>query len=159
MTDDVTGPKTGAIPEGARFRHTLRTRFFEVDVHGQVHNAYYLVYAEQAITEFLKDQDCAELIEPGAGGSNFVVVRSAVDYLRPLGFDQTLVLAVWVRRLGRSSLSFAVSMTTEAGDIVAAVDIVWVCKDIATGRSTPLAPVLVERLRGTVFSDPGDSTP
>ena len=44
----------GFVPEGAKFRHRLRTRFFEVDQHGQVHNAYYLVYAEQAITEFLK---------------------------------------------------------------------------------------------------------
>lgn len=165
MTGDATGPKVGAIPEGARFRHLLRTRFFEVDVHGQVHNAYYLVYAEQAITAFLKDRGCAPLIEPGAGGSIFVVVRSAVDYLQPAGFDEALALAVWVRRLGRSSLTFAVSVTKEGTDdkqdrdIVAAAEIVWVRKDRASGRSTPLAPALVERLQGAVFTAPGDGFP
>ncbi|MEM1048297.1 MAG: thioesterase family protein [Pseudomonadota bacterium] len=159
MTGKASGAKTGAIPEGARFRHRLRTRFFEVDAHGQVHNAYYLVYAEEAVTAFLNDLGCAELIEPGAGGSIFVVVRSAVDYLHPVGFDETLVLAVWVRRLGRSSLTFAVTAAKEAGDVAADVEIVWVCKDTATGRSTPLAPALVERLQDVVFAAVGDSAP
>jgi len=149
---------TGFIPEGADFRHRLRTRFFEVDQHGQVHNAYYLVYAEQAITEFLKARRCGDLIAPGADGCIYVIARTAVDYLAPLGFDTDVAIAVWISRLGRSSLTFSVAICRDDdGETPAAkAEIVWVYKDSATGKSTALKPALIERLDGAVFAGAPD---
>lgn len=142
------------VPKDAKFRHRLRTRFFEVDQHGQVHNAYYLVYAEQAITEFLKARQCGDLIAPGAEGCIYVIARTAIDYLAPLGFDSNVAIAVWVSRLGRSSITFSAAICRD-GDSetpAAKAEIVWVYKDSATGRSTALKSDLVERLEGAVFA-------
>jgi len=150
-----------AIPPGATFRHGLRTRFFEVDQHGQVHNAYFLVYAEQAITEFLKACDCGDLIVPGADGCIYVVARSQVDYLKAVGFDADLSLAVWVSRFGRSSLTFSVAVCESGGDagIAALARVVWVYKDGKTGKSTALQPALGERLAGAIFEDKREPAP
>lgn len=158
MTENRTTPSaahnfTALVPEGAKFRFRLRTRFFEVDQHGQVHNAYYLVYAEQAITEFLKTRGCGDLIAPGADGCIYVIARTAIDYLAPLGFDTDVATAVWVNRLGRSSITFSAAICRD-GDSetpAAKAEIVWVYKDSATGRSTALKPDLVERLESAVF--------
>lgn len=145
------------VPAGATFRHRLRTRFFEVDQHGQVHNAYFLVYAEQAITEFLKARGCGDLIAPGADGCIYVIARTAIDYLAPLGFDIDVATAVWVSRLGRSSITFSAAICRDDGSesVAAQAEIVWVYKDSTKGRSTPLKRELAERLEAAVFPRPG----
>lgn len=145
------------IPVRADFRHALHTRFFEVDQHGQVHNAYYLVYAEQAITEFLKARQCGDLIKPGADGCVYVIARTTINYLSPLGFDQELSLAVWISRQGRSSLTFSIAICdVQKPDLIAAIaEIVWVYKDTNTGKSTPLNPDLIARLSNDILQAAG----
>lgn len=149
--------KPVSIPVQADFRHALQTRFFEVDQHGQVHNAYYLVYAEQAITEFLKARQCGDLIKPGADGCVYVIARTTIDYLSPLGFDQKLSLAVWISRQGRSSLTFSIAIcdAINPDQISAIAEIVWVYKDTNTGKSTPLNPDLLARLSDDILQETG----
>jgi acyl-CoA thioester hydrolase len=89
---------SGAYP----FTHRLRVRFCETDAMGVVHHASYLAYLEEARVEYLRaigrpyDRLRAEGVE-------FPVVEVALQYRRPLRFDDVVDLAVMVGAAGAAT--------------------------------------------------------
>jgi acyl-CoA thioester hydrolase len=79
----------GAYP----FSHRLRVRFCETDAMGVVHHASYLAYLEESRVEYLR-----ALGRPydrlRADGVEFPVVEAALQYRRPLRFDDVVDVAV-----------------------------------------------------------------
>src|SRR6202167_6073364 len=68
------------------FVHRIRTRFAETDAMGIIHHAAYLIYLEEARVAYL-NQLGHPYHEVLAAGLNFAVLEVAVQYRRPLEFD------------------------------------------------------------------------
>ncbi len=85
----------GAYP----FTHRLRVRFCETDAMGVVHHASYLAYLEETRVEYLR-----ALGRPydvlRADGVEFPVVEAALQYRRPLRFDDVVDVGVLVASAG-----------------------------------------------------------
>ena len=84
------------------FTHRLRVRFCETDAMGVVHHASYLAYLEETRVEYLR-----ALGRPydrlRAEGVEFPVVEAALQYRRPLRFDDVVDIGVVVRSAGAAT--------------------------------------------------------
>ena len=73
-----------------RFCHPFRVRCSEVDFQGVVFNAHYLTYFDTTITEYMRAIGYAYLDQPRLTGTDFHVVKSVVEFLQPIRFDQEI---------------------------------------------------------------------
>ena len=92
----------GAYP----FTHRVRVRFCETDAMGVVHHASYLAYLEETRVEYLR-----ALGRPydrlRADGVEFPVVEAALQYRRPLRFDDAADVAVMVASAGGATFQMS----------------------------------------------------
>ena len=92
----------GAYP----FVHRLRVRFCETDAMGVVHHASYLAYLEESRVEYLR-----ALGRPydrlRADGVEFPVVEAALQYRRPLRFDDVVDVGVMVASAGGATFQMS----------------------------------------------------
>ena len=92
----------GAYP----FTHRVRVRFCETDAMGEVHHASYLAYLEETRVEYLR-----ALGRPydrlRADGVEFPVVEAALQYRRPLRFDDAADVAVMVASAGGATFQMS----------------------------------------------------
>ena len=77
------------------------------DYQGIVYFAHYATYFDVAIHEFFRSlpYDYTEIRK--TTGTDFNIVRSVVEYRRPLRFDEPFEVEVALGRIGRSSLTFS----------------------------------------------------
>jgi acyl-CoA thioesterase FadM len=69
------------------------------------------------------------------------------DYLAPLNFDDEIDTEVSVERIGDSSLTLGFRVVkTATGELGARGQLVGVCMDIQSGKSTPIPPVIRQAL-------------
>jgi acyl-CoA thioester hydrolase len=82
-----------------------------------------------------------------ATGADFNIVRSVVEYRRPLRFDEAFEVEVALGRIGRTSLTFTPAIRV-AGEPEprATGEVVWVHADQASMRAVPLPEHLLELL-------------
>ena len=105
---------TPTDPAAYAFRHRLRVRFCETDAMGVVHHASYLAYLEETRVEYLR-----ALGRPydrlRAAGTEFPVVEAALQYRRPLRFDDEVDVAVMVASTSGATfqMSYLVSCAGE----------------------------------------------
>ena len=92
----------GAYP----FTHRLRVRFCETDAMGVVHHASYLAYLEETRVEYLR-----ALGRPydrlRADGVEFPVVEVALEYRRPLRFDDVVDVSVMIASSGGATFQMS----------------------------------------------------
>jgi acyl-CoA thioester hydrolase len=114
----------------------LRVRYHECDPQGIVFNAHYLAYADMASFECLKAL-FGSADELRDNGVDLVVAESNLRYLAPCRFDDELAVAVFVDRLGTTSIVFRFEMRRRT-ELVAVVTnrYVW----IGTDTLRPTAP-------------------
>jgi acyl-CoA thioester hydrolase len=131
----------------SNFRFALRVRYAEVDYQGIVYFAHYATYFDVAIHEFFRSLPYDYTAIRRTTGTDFNIVRSVVEYRRPLRFDEAFEVEVALARIGRTSLSFAPTIRV-AGEAEprATGEVVWVHADQATMRAVPLPNALLERL-------------
>jgi acyl-CoA thioester hydrolase len=129
------------------FRFGFRVRYAEVDFQGIVYFAHYATYFDVAIHEFFRALPYDYTAIRQTTGTDFNIVRSVVEYRRPLRFDEAFEVEVKVGRIGRTSLTFtpAIRVGGEA-EPRATGEVVWVHADQATMRAMPLPAALLERL-------------
>jgi acyl-CoA thioester hydrolase len=132
----------------AAFRHVLRVRHAEVDYQGIVYFAHYATYFDVAIHEFFRALPYDYTAIRNTSGTDFNIVRSLVEYRRPLRFDEAFEVEVALGRIGRTSLTFAPAIRV-AGEPEprATGEVVWVHADQATMRTVPLPEELLRLLR------------
>lgn len=131
------------------FFHELRVRYAEVDSQGIVFNAHYLTYFDTAVTEFVRSARYDYHALVSGHGLDFHLVKSTVEYLKPIGFDELIEIGVAVDKIGRSSLTWALGIFGKgAPECLAKGEIVWVCSRSGTYRSHPLPEDLVALLSG-----------
>ena len=101
----------------APFRHKLRARYSECDPQGVVFNANYVMYFDVVITEFWREvlgryQDMVE------AGADMVVAEVNVRFLGPAGFDDELDFEARLTRLGETSMSTRIDVSTGGRPVV-----------------------------------------
>ncbi|MFV0889617.1 acyl-CoA thioesterase [Metapseudomonas otitidis] len=129
------------------FLHPLRVRWAEVDPQGIVFNGHYLTYADVAITEYFRALGVRYPQDLIADGGDFFAVRTLLEYLSPARFDDTLTLGIRTRRLGGSSLTFALGIW-RGEEALTSGEIVYVHADATTRTSQSLPAWLREKVRG-----------
>ena len=117
------------------FVHRVRTRFAETDAMGVIHHAAYLPYLEEARVEYLRaighPYDAVR-----RGGVDVAVLEVAVQYRKPLRFDDEVDVSMWVGAVTRTTFQIAY-LVSVGGEPRATAVTVHGCVD-ANGRPTRL---------------------
>ena len=140
MSDTVEGAEPPFT-----FAMQTRVRWSEVDPQGVVFNPNYLVYADIALTEYMR---AIGLPFPDAlegSGNEIFAVRSEVDFRSPARFDDVLTLSARTARIGRTSFAVAFAIRREEA-LLAEVRTIYVHADPKTATSLPLPERLIERI-------------
>ncbi|RCV49209.1 acyl-CoA thioesterase [Marinitenerispora sediminis] len=119
----------------------VRIAFSDVDMHGNVHNARHVAYAEDAVTDLLRAAGLSDRFDPRSRTAVYHVKKVEVVFHRPLGFGDLIDVTARPARIGRTSLTFDVTARpAEHPDTSPAVrtQVVWVCVDPATRRTIPV---------------------
>ncbi|WP_082978973.1 acyl-CoA thioesterase [Arthrobacter sp. B6] len=130
----------------------MQVRFSDVDRFGHINNAVYLTYIELARLRIFQDESRGASVESLSGeGAGIVIGYQEIAYRAPIGPNvQTVEVAAWVTRVGRSS--FDIAYTVRDGEVecaIAATSIVLV--DVSTGRPRTLpvpAKAVLEHFSG-----------
>lgn len=132
-----------------RFAHPFRVRYAEIDGQGIVFNAHYLTYYDTAITEYLRHLGYDYEAEVKQTGDDFHLVKSTVEYMAPIRFDEEFEVGVRVPRIGRSSLIFELGIFGKGETRPRATgENIWVNTNQTTHRPVPVPDQLVELIRG-----------
>jgi acyl-CoA thioester hydrolase len=135
------------MTERTGFRFGLRVRYAEVDYQGIVYFAHYATYFDIGIHEFFRSLPYDYTALRRITGTDFNIVRSVVEYSRPLRFDEAFEVEVRIGRIGRTSLTFAPAIwVAGATEPRATGETVWVHADQATMRAVPLPRELLALL-------------
>jgi acyl-CoA thioester hydrolase len=96
-----------------------RVRFAETDQQGVVFYGEFVTFQDEAVNAFLRaiDYDYAAI---RAAGWDIHVAHVDLDYRAPARFDDELVTAVRVERIGESSVAFTTETRRAADDAVLA---------------------------------------
>jgi len=125
------------------FVHRIRTRFAETDAMGIIHHAAYLPYLEEARVAYLR-QLGHPYDEVRRDGFNFAVIEVAVQYRKPLEFDELVDLHVRAGAVSRATFQLAYLLTV--GDEARATAVtVHGCVD-DNGKATRLPAWIGEAL-------------
>lgn len=119
--------------------HPLRVRYSEIDYQGVVFNAHYLTYFDVALTEYLRTLafDFVALVREE--NLDFHLIKSTVEYRRPIRVDQLIEIGVKAARVGRSSVTWQLGIFAVAQDeCLATGEIIWVCATVGEHQSHPL---------------------
>ena len=135
------------------FHFPFRVRYSEVDAQAVVFNAHYLTYFDTSITEYFRALGYDYLGEAERTGADFHIVRSVVEYKAPIRFDEEIEVCVRVEKIGRSSIALALAIFAKgAEDLRATGEVVWVCIDRTTHKSSavaePLRALITSREKG-----------
>lgn len=118
--------------------HRLRVRYGESDQMGVVHHANYVLYAEEARTELMRQAGCsyAQMERDGLA----LPVRSLqLRFRAPAHYEDELELSTHVARLRGASVTFLSEIRRPADGVhVATVEVELAC---VTLRSMPRRPV------------------
>jgi acyl-CoA thioester hydrolase len=129
-------------------RHLYTCQLRRADLHGDgtVGNVLVVDYLQEARLDLLRHHDTSPTPSPGEG---LVVVRTVVDYVRPIRLsDAPLVVDTWVCELRAASFTVAYELRTEAG-VHARATTVLTPFVFATGRPRRLTPDELARLETT----------
>ena len=127
------------------FVHQVRTRFAETDAMGIIHHAAYLPYLEEARVAYLR-QLGHPYDDVRRQGFNFAVLEVAVQYRRPLVFDDLVDVHIRAGGVRRTTFELAYLLTV-TGEVRATAVSVHGCVD-PDGKATRL-PSWV----GEIFSE------
>ena len=123
---------------GFAFSTSLKVRYAEIDGQKVVFNSRYLEYADVALTEFWRWADLTE-IGPDWLDAEFNVVRSTIEYKKPLRLDDMIEAFVRIDKVGNSSMTHRIDLChADTGDLHAMVEIVSVHVDLKARKSVPI---------------------
>lgn len=100
-------------PADYRYAHEVRVRFSETDAMGIVHHSRYLPYLEEARVEYLRAID-HPYDALRAEGVDIAVLEAAVQYRRPLRFDEVVAVHLVLGAATRTTFQIAYLLTVDA---------------------------------------------
>ena len=130
------------------FSHSFRIRYSEVDAQGIVFNAHYLTYFDCAITEYFRAIKYNYAGEVKKKNQDFHVIKTIVEYKKPIIFDQIVDACIKTSYIGTSSLKFEISLfVNKLNKLLAYGEIIQVYADQKTNKAIPLPRRLVATIR------------
>jgi len=127
---------------------SFRVRYSEVDAQGIVFNAHYLTYFDSAMTEYLRHIGHDYQKEVERSNEDFHTVKTLVEYIKPILFDQIIDVCIRVKKIGRSSLTFLLEIYHQnEEDLLASGEVIWVNSNQKTHKSTILSEDLCRKIR------------
>lgn len=119
------------------YEHRLKVRYGETDQMGVVHHANYLLYLEEARTEYMAHLGCPyRLVEES--GVGLPVRRVEVRHRAPAFYEEELVVQVTIARVKAASVSFTYEVTRATdGTAVASAMVELACVDLGGGTRKP----------------------
>lgn len=124
-----------------------RVRYAEVDMQGIAFNAHYLTWFDCALNEYLRELKYDYHAQVREQQLDFHLVKSVIEYLGPIRFDQLIDIGVRPARIGSSSLTWELAIFGEGSDqCLTRGEIIWVCSRIGSHQSHPLPPALLAAL-------------
>ena len=130
------------------FNYTFRVRYAEVDAQGIVFNAHYLTYFDCAITEYYRKIGYSYMAEVKKNKKDFHVVKTVVDYKKPIKFDQIIDACTRVSNIGQTSLTFEIFLFENKKNIILGFgEIIQVYADQLKKKSTNLPANLIKKIK------------
>lgn len=130
------------------FFEPLRVRYSEIDGQGVVFNAHYLTYFDVALNEYLRWIDFNYHTMVKEDGIDFHLIKSTVEYLAPIHFDEDIDIGVRPLKIGNSSLTWQLAIFRKNQTPCLAIgEIIWVASKIGTHQSHPLPNSLIDRIQ------------
>lgn len=131
--------------EDFRFFFPWRVRYAEIDAQAIVFFPRYLQYANIGWMEYWRQLGIP--IEPARDAPVFNIVRTTVDYRKPMRLDEGI--DIWVRcsRIGRTSMTTVFELHGAGlDDLRADIELTSVHLDVVGGRPAPLPEPIVSAL-------------
>jgi acyl-CoA thioester hydrolase len=130
-----------------------KVRYWDVDSNAHVFNARYLVYVDDALTDFFEEIGLDYTSEED-GGYLLVVAHAEVDFRGEAVIGNVLATTGYVDRIGNTSITFGFKIIEEgSGRTVATGNEVYVTIDPATRKAVTVPDRVRELLRPHVVSD------
>ncbi|MBF96940.1 MAG: hypothetical protein CFH34_01555 [Alphaproteobacteria bacterium MarineAlpha9_Bin4] len=131
-----------------KFFYTLRARYAEVDAQGIVFNSHYLTYFDCAITEYFRKIKYNYIDEVKKNKKDFHVIKTCIEYKKPILFDQIIDVGVTVNKIGNSSITFDISLfSSNKDDLLAKGSIIQVYTDQIKKCATPLSKSFISKIK------------
>lgn len=123
----------------------MRVRYMEVDAQGVVFNGWYLTYFDEAFTAFLTDRGLGhrKLLE---AGFDTQLVHSEIDWKAPLRWQDDVLVAVSLVRLGRTSFTLDFEARRNGGGSACSARIVYVVVATDGSGKREIPPMLADAL-------------
>ena len=126
------------------FSTNIEVRFRDLDAIGHVNNAVFFTYFEEGRKHFSKKvfevSDISDF--------NFIMAYIQCDFIKPIQFNDHVILQMWVKDIGTKSFSFEyrlVDLSDEAM-VYATGKSIQVCYDYQKNRSIEVPAKMRERL-------------
>lgn len=97
-------------PADYAFTHRIRVRFAETDAMGIVHHSRYLLYLEEARVAYLRHLG-RPYTEMRAEGIDHAVLECALQYRKPLAFDDEIDVHLVLAKTTRATFQIAYLIT------------------------------------------------
>ncbi len=131
--------------------YRLQIRFADTDAQGHVYFANYLTFFDEAMSDHLRSIGFPWQ-RLHALGVDLVFADVHATYRGRATFEEVLVITVEGVRLGNASMTTTLAAQKEDGTPVASAELVSVCVNRRTMKSTPLPAPLREALEVTARS-------
>ena len=126
------------------FSTNIEVRFRDLDAIGHVNNAVFFTYFEEGRKHFSKKVfDVSDVSD-----FNFIMAHIQCDFIKPIQFNDHVILQMWVKNIGTKSFSFEyrlVDLSDEAM-VYATGKSIQVCYDYQKNRSIEVPSKMRERL-------------
>lgn len=121
------------------FFYDFRVRYSEIDGQGVVFNAHYLTYFDTAITEYFRHLGFDYRDYVAQTGQDFHLVKSLVNYEKPILFDADIEVGCRVSGIGRTSITFQLEIFGKKEETrYSNGEIIWVNTDQASHKTAPV---------------------
>lgn len=129
-----------------RYFYNIETRWMDNDIYGHVNNVVYYSYFDTIVNKYLIEH--AEL-DIHKGQTIGLMVSSQCNYHSSLAFPDMLTGGLTVRRIGNSSVTYAVAIFKAQADIAAATGSMT---HVFVDRETNKPTVINGKLRSALIS-------
>jgi acyl-CoA thioester hydrolase len=138
MADTAPNRDLSALADFAFFER-MRVRWADVDMQGIVFNPNYLIYADNAMTEYMRAVGFPypQALQPF--GADIFAVGSQIDFKASARFDDELKVGARVEKIGRTSFRFRIA-AFRGEELLADVRTTYVCATPGETRSTLPVP-------------------
>ena len=126
-------------PDDFAFFEPLRVRWADVDMQGIVFNPNYLVYADTAMTEYMRTVGFPYPQALLPFGADIFAVGSQIDFKASARFDDVLRVGARIERVGRTSFRFRIAVFRQ-DELLADVRTTYVCATPGEDRTSLPVP-------------------